>query len=261
MQADDRLGLVARLDDRIPVGPIEDRRQPDHMRPFGQGNRGEPTGRVAADLGGRHLRIGEERDAARNDAIWVWGLPLLVDPVVPGRNARLAQLGVGGVVEEAAAEARDLRREVERGPHAVDVHVADAGLDVKAARPHLVEPERLELHSVGPATRHGVHADLGEGLAVEGPHLMPGFGLDDARRHVGELRRKAALERVGWLNDMVIHRDQRVLHLARRRFGKEQLDRVTGRGHRNPLNSFPKYGAPRACSTVPGGGGALFPAR
>ena len=48
--------------------------------------------------------------------------------------------------EHAAAEPGDLRREVHRRPHAVDVHVAHAGVDVVAAGAHLVEAERLELH-------------------------------------------------------------------------------------------------------------------
>ena len=65
-----------------------------------------------------------------------------------------------------------MRREVERRPHAVDVHVLDAGVDVAAARPHLVEAERLELHRLGPPAGDRVHADLGELLAVELPHLM-----------------------------------------------------------------------------------------
>ena len=54
------------------------------------------------------------------------------------------ELAVLGAEEHPPAEAGDHGREVQRGPHAVDVHVGDPGVDVVAARPHLVEAERLQ---------------------------------------------------------------------------------------------------------------------
>ena len=64
-------------------------------------------------------------------------------------RAREAELLVLGLVEDPARESGDLRREVHRGPHAVDVHVVDAGLDVEARGSHLVEAEGLARHRVG----------------------------------------------------------------------------------------------------------------
>ena len=52
VQADHRLGLGARLDDRLPV-LVEERRETDAVGPLGQGHRGEAAGRVAADLRAR----------------------------------------------------------------------------------------------------------------------------------------------------------------------------------------------------------------
>ena len=62
------------------------------------------------------------------------------------RTHASAELAVGDAEEHATAEPGDLRREVHRRPHAVDVHVAHAGVDVVATGAHLVEAERLELH-------------------------------------------------------------------------------------------------------------------
>ena len=84
--------------------------------------------------------------------------------------------------EHRAAEAGDLRREVHRRPHAVDVHVADAGVDVVATGAHLVEAGRLDHPVLALAADDGVEPDLEEDLAVELPHLVALFGLDDLRR-------------------------------------------------------------------------------
>ena len=43
------------------------------------------------------------------------------------------------------------------------------------------------------------------------------------RRAVLEVRREPALERVRRLDDVVVDRDHRVLHLPRERFGEEQV--------------------------------------
>ena len=52
----------------------------------------------------------------------------------------------------------------------------DAGVDVEAARAHLVEAERLDLHRLRPAPDHRVHPDLRVLLAVELPHLVARAG-------------------------------------------------------------------------------------
>src|SRR5438270_10833 len=102
-----------------------------------------------------------------------------------------AQLGVGALREHTAAEAGDHRREVERRPHAVDVHVVDAGVDVPAAAAHLVEAEGLDLHRLRPATGDGVHAHLAVDLAVELPDLVAPLVDDDSGRPLLQLRRQA----------------------------------------------------------------------
>ncbi len=136
-------------------------------------------------------------------------------------DARLAELGVIGVEEHAAAEAGDHRREVHRRPHAVDVHVAYAGVDVVATGPHLVEAERLLLLRGFPAGDR-VHPDLGELLVLELPDLET-VAVRDSRRAVLEVRGEASLEGVRRLDDVVVDRDHRVLHLTREGFGEEEV--------------------------------------
>ena len=80
------------------------------------------------------LGVGEVRDAHRHHAVGMLRVPLVEEPVVPRLRDREAELGVAAPREHRAAEAGDLRREVHRRPHAVDVHVADARVDVVAAR-------------------------------------------------------------------------------------------------------------------------------
>ena len=144
----------------------------------------EAARRVAADLGGAELGVGEERDAHRDDAVGVRRVPLVEEPVVPRLRHREPELGVGAAREHRAAEAGDLRREVHRRPHAVDVHVADAGVDVVATGPHLVEAGRLDLPVLALAADDRVQPDLEEDLAVELPDLVALVGLDDLRREV-----------------------------------------------------------------------------
>ena len=73
------------------------------------------------------LGIGQPRDAERDDPVGVRLPPLVVHPVVerPGRGQ--AELGVGALRVHPSAEAGDHRREAQRRPHAVDVHVARPG--------------------------------------------------------------------------------------------------------------------------------------
>src|SRR5205814_2172964 len=104
--------------------------------------------------------------------------------VVPSAGDSKAEIAVGAMREHPAAEAGDHRREVEGRPHAIDVHVLDAGLDVPTAPPHLVEAEGLDLHGLGAAAGDGVHAHLEMGAAVEVPDLMAVLGLDDLGRTV-----------------------------------------------------------------------------
>ena len=178
---------------------------------------------VAPDLLGAELGVGEPRDAEGDDALGVGRVPLLEQPVVPGARDGEAELGVGALREDPPAEAGDHRREVERRPHAVDVHVADAGVDVPAPAAHLVEAERLDLDGLRSPARHRVHADLRVAVAVELPHLVALGRL----HHPGGVRlepgRKAALEHVRRLDEMVVDRDHRVADVPRLGLGQEQV--------------------------------------
>ena len=170
----------------------EDRFHADAVRHLGQRDRGETACRVAPDLVRGLVGIGEEGDAHRDDAVGVLRVPLVVEPVVPRARHREAELGIAATGEHRSAEAGDLRREIHRRPHAVDVHVANAGVDVVTAGAHLVEARRLDLPVLALAADDRVQSDLEEDLAVEVPHLVALFGLDDLGCEVLQLRREPA---------------------------------------------------------------------
>ena len=62
------------------------------MGPLGKGHRSEASRGVPPDLLGPELRVGEEGDAERDDAVGVRLPPLLVEPVVPGPGDGQPQL-------------------------------------------------------------------------------------------------------------------------------------------------------------------------
>ena len=99
------------------------------------------------------------------------------------------------------------------------------GVDVVTARSHLVEAERLHLHGLRAPARDRVHADLRVALSFELPDLMARAGLDDPRRAVLERGGQPPLEHVRWLDDVVVDRDHRVLHLPWRGLREEQVGR------------------------------------
>ena len=184
MQRDHRVGLGARRDDRIPVVALPQRRQADRVRSFRERDRRKPRAALRRISSAAARGVGEIRDAERHDRVGMRLVPLLEQPVVPRPDAREPELGVGRAGEHAAAEPGDLRREVHRRPHAVDVHVAHAGVDVVTAGPHLVEAERLDLHALRAPAGHRVHADLPVALSFELPDLMAPARLDDPRRAI-----------------------------------------------------------------------------
>ena len=148
VQGDHGVGLDARLDDRVPVVALPQRRQADRRA---AARAASPTVKpalgVAADLVGARARVGEVRDAraGRCGRDVAGTTPRTASRSTRGCTARPSSRS-GRAEEHPAAEPGDLRREVHRRPHAVDVHVAHAGVDVVATGPHLVEAERLELH-------------------------------------------------------------------------------------------------------------------
>ena len=90
-------------------------------------------------------------------------------------HARMAgqpELGVGRPGEHRTAESGDQGREAQRGPDARSVHVGHPGLDVEAARTHLVEARRLHAPLVPGPPDHRVEADV----RIEAALVLPGLG-------------------------------------------------------------------------------------
>ena len=84
---------------------------------------------------------------------------------------------------------------------------AIAGLDVEAARAHLVEAGRLHAPLLAGPAHHGVEPDVGVVVPLEDPGLGPVVLLDDRGRPCLERRGQAALEEVRRLNEVVVDRD------------------------------------------------------
>ena len=92
-----------------------------------------------------------------------------------------AELLVVAVGEDRAREAGDERREAQRRVDAVEVHVADASLDVPAAAPHLVEAGGLHAPLRLRPARDRVQPDL----RVEAVFVHPGLAALVGRDHAG----------------------------------------------------------------------------
>ncbi len=200
---------------------------------FGKRDRGEPPFSVAANLGDRQVGIRKVRDPEWHDSFGIGNVPGLVQPVVPRADAGHPEIAVFCHEEDPPAEAGDLGREVDRGPDAVQVHVADSSVDVVATRPHLVETEGLEAESLGPPAGDRVHAHLRVVVPFELPDLVALGCLDYPRRPVGQAGGHSALEGVDGLDDMIVDRDDGCPHLAWLGVGQEQV-RVVVRARRPP---------------------------
>ena len=185
VQADHGVGLGARRDDRVPVVAKIDGR-PDGVRTLGERDRREAALALRRIILGAASRVGEVRDAERDDPLGVALVPLLEEPVVPRPHAREAQLAVLGVekntrpqnpviIDGKFSDAHTPLRSMSR----------DAGVDVVATRAHLLEAERLDRTVSGrrPATAFMP-------TWVAGPsnsHTWWPLGrLDDLRGPVGE---------------------------------------------------------------------------
>ena len=207
MQTHDRARLDARLEHRIPRAAVQ-RRIAESVRLLGKAHRGEAAGRVAADLGSRHLDIGEENDAQPDETAGMRLEPLLREPVVPGTHAGPAEFGVGAGGVHAPAEPGDLTGKADRRPDAGEIHVVDTSLRIPTPRTHLVEAHRLHRRPRGAvAPHHCVESDLWIGDAVEDPDLVTLRRRLDVRRAVGERRRHATLEEVPRLDHVIVDRD------------------------------------------------------
>ena len=228
MERDDRVGLLAGRDDRVPVAR-EQAGQADPVRPFGEGDRSEAPRGVPPDLGGTQLRVGQEGDATGDDPVGIGLPPRLVEPVVPCPGHRQAELGVAGGGEDPPAEPGDLGGEVERCPDTVDVHVADAGVDVPAPAPHVLEAGRFQASRTRAAGRPPRSSPLVSTAPVELPQLTP-LELSTTRGARSANRAgEPALEHVRRFDEVVVDRDDRVAH--RRGSDREQGVRPGDDGH------------------------------
>ena len=147
-------------------------------------------------------------DRQRQEAIRIGAAPVLDVPVVVGPDDRIRGL-VLDVAEVAGAEPGE-RREAHRRRDAVDVHVANAGMDVVRTGAHLVEPGGVETPLRLRPRHDGVQADDTGLVAAVHPAVDAVVVLHDPRRVVDVLGREAAVEHVGRLDDVVVdaHQDK-----------------------------------------------------
>src|SRR5207249_475572 len=96
-------------------------------------------------------------------------------------------------------------------------------VDVVAAGPHLVEASRLHFPVLALAADHRIQPDLEEDLSIEVPDLVAFLRYDNTRRVRIELRGESSLEHVGWLDEMIVDREQGVTDLARLGIGLEPM--------------------------------------
>ena len=143
-------------------------------------------------------------------------------PVVPGPQRRETEFGVVALPEHRAREPSDQGGEVQRCPDSGEVHVGDAGVDIPTAAAHFVEAGGLHTPFLFWPADDGVESDVRIAAALVMPHLGAVVGLHDLRRAVGQRVREAALEHVGWLDDVVVNRDEDVLSLPRRRVRQQR---------------------------------------
>jgi hypothetical protein len=132
--------------------------------------------RVAANYGGRELRIPQRHDHQRDEAAPGVAAPLLDHPVVVGLDAREAEVLVVDLGERLTAEARK-GREAQRGVDPVQIHVLESRLRLVAARSHLVVRDRRHRHVVA-VEADGRHVPL---VDVDEVAEDPTVGLRSAR--------------------------------------------------------------------------------
>ena len=215
MQAQHRLGLLARREQRIPVAGV-DGRQPELVGRFRERHRAEAARGVAPDLVGRDLRVAEVRDLVRDEAPGRRAAPGVEVPVVVRAHRDEREVVVGGPHREALAdEAREERREAQRRRDTVDVHVVDALVHVPRAAAHLVEAGRLEAVLRRRPSDDRVEPDVRQHLSLPHPRFAAVVGRHDARFVVRVLLGEAPGERVGRLDDVIVDGDDVVRALAR----------------------------------------------
>ena len=208
MNADDRLGLFAGFPERVPERRRK-RFEAELSRELGEGDRLAATSGVPSDLGRRDLGVVEPRDLTGDQPVGIRARPHLDVPVVPGLDRGERKLLVREALEADSGEA-DERGEVQRRVDAIDVHVGDPFVHVVGASTDHFEPRRLDEDAVLLLPGDSVDRDLRQHGAVEHPGVIAIGRLHHAGRAVGELRRHTSFEHVGWLNQVIVDRDDRV---------------------------------------------------
>ena len=132
-------------------------------------------------------------------------------PVVPcsHRGQRKVAI-VCHLLKALAGETRQERGKVQRGVDAVQVHVFDTFMDIPRAPAHFIEADRLEAVLRHRPTNDRIEADIGQRLIVIDPRLAAVRRVNDFRSAIGEPSRQPSGESVRRLDDVIVHRDQRV---------------------------------------------------
>ena len=156
----------------------------------------------------------------------------------------------------------DHGREVHRRPDPVDVHVAYPGVDVVAARPHLVEAERLQAGRSRAGARPPRSSRPACSAAPSNSQTWCPSGVSTIRgASVLERRREPPLEGVGGLDHVVVDGDHGVAHRPWLGLGEEEIVRrhvrsmpdVVPRARGGP----PPAAHPRGYWVEPGKGGGV----
>ncbi len=198
-----------------------DRREPELVGRLRERGGAEASLGVAPDLLGRDRGIAQVRDLVRDEPTRVRAAPGFEVPVVVRADRRERELVVVRPQRQALAhEAGKERREAQGHVDAVDVHVADARVDVPRAAPHLVETRRLESVLARRPSDHRVEADVRQRLVLPDPGLAAVVGRDDVRLRIGVPRGKPSRERVGRFDDVIVDRDDSIHALARLGLGQ-----------------------------------------
>ena len=220
------LGLGAGPEEGVPVAVgVVHAGQAQEGRDLAEADGADAARRVAPHLGRGQLGVPERDEAERDEPAPRVPAPLLDHPVVVGLHAEQPQLLVLGLGEGLAAEAGE-GREAQRRLDVVGVHVVEPGLDLVGARAHVLVGDALHRHLVAGHADGGVDAQqrplevlvvppvdryaLGTGLDLQlpAPELDLGHGRPhDPRPDLGVLRGEAVLPDVGWLDDVVVDRD------------------------------------------------------
>ena len=207
VQAHHDAELRHRLEERVPVVEVVVAREAHEVRQLGHRDRAAALRRDPTHLGDHGRRVPHRCDSERDEPSGIRRRPLVDVPVVVGTDDNRREVLVGCVLQRAPVEP-DERREAHRCEHAIDVHVADAVVDVVGAGAHLREGHRIETPVLLRPPDHRVQCDRAGDVALELPLLHAGFGDDDPRGLVGVLRRHVTLEHVGGLDHMVVDADQ-----------------------------------------------------